>query len=265
MICFSLYSGSSGNAVFVKEKDTAVLIDAGGSFRRLKAALEAIGETPERLSAILVTHEHTDHTGALGQAAQKLRIPVFCLQKVAKEIYLATLRKGKNEEAAALARCIKTVEPGRLYGVGDLDFTPFSTPHDSEDSCGFLLGDKTVGVATDLGAVTDGVREALTGCENVILEANHDLDMLYNGPYPPYLKERVASETGHLNNVDCGRFAAELCRAGCRNLMLFHLSAENNLPGLARDTVLAALEQAGVDPGSVRLVVADRTEVTRFL
>ncbi len=265
MICFSLFSGSSGNSVFVKEKDTAVLVDAGGSLRRIAKALAGVGSSLSAIKAVLVTHEHTDHTAALGQLALKTEIPVFCLPKVAKEIYLAFLQRGKGATAAALARRIRTVEAGSVYGVGAIEFEPFPTPHDSVESCGYLLQGKKIGIATDLGSVTPAVREALTGCENVILEANHDLAMLFEGPYPPYLKERVASERGHLNNEDSARFAVELCAAGCRNLMLFHLSAENNLPEKARAAVWEALKTSGLDLGGIRLVTAARSEVTRLL
>ena len=265
MICFSLFSGSSGNSVFAKEKDTAVLIDAGGSCRRIAKALGCVGSSLSEISAILVTHEHTDHTAALGQLALKTQAPVFCLPKVAKEIYLSFLQKGKSGEAAALARRIRTIEAGSVYETGAIAFEPFSTQHDSVESCGYLLQGKKIGIATDLGCVTPAVREALTGCENVILEANHDLAMLFEGPYPPYLKERIASERGHLNNEDSARFAVELCAAGCRNLMLFHLSAENNLPEKARAAVREALKTSGADLSAVRLVAAARSEVTRLL
>lgn len=262
MICYSLFSGSSGNSIFIREGDSAVLVDAGGSLRRVEKALLSIGEDLSRVKGVLVTHEHSDHVSALGQIALKRPIPIYCLKESAKEIYLCTLMKGRDEEAAALAKCIRTIEPGNLYGVGELDFEAFSTPHDSAASCGYLFGEKTLGVATDLGRVTPEVRRALTGCRSVILESNHDTDLLFNGPYPPYLKERVASDRGHLNNADCAAFAAELVSAGCRDLMLFHLSKENNTP---EDALRAALEAVRPLDASVRLIAADRSEVTRFL
>ena len=267
MTVYSLFSGSSGNCIFIRENNTRVLLDAGGSFKRISEALENIGETPASIDAILLTHEHSDHTMGLEGFLKKREVPVFCLKKVAKEIYLALLaKKGAGNGASLLAKWIRTVEPGEEYEWGSVSFTPFSTPHDSMDSCGYVFNGKTLGVATDLGTVTPEVEEALCGCKNVILESNHDTEMLFSGPYPPYLKERVASDHGHLNNRDCASFACRLFCAGCRNLMLFHLSAENNDPELALETTRLALEQIeGFRDSGFSLSAALRRSETRLL
>jgi len=182
-------------------------------------------------------------------------------------MYLTLMQKGSRVEASALARNIRTVCPGEEYEVGKLLITPFQTPHDSVDSQGFIIGDRELGIATDLGSVTPEVALYLTGCKNVILESNHDLEMLYNGPYPPYLKERVASGNGHLNNAECAAFAGKLLSAGCENFTLFHLSSENNTPQLALSETESVLsgKMCAVQDCDFRLRVAARHEVTEIL
>ncbi len=266
MICTSLYSGSSANCVYVKERNTEILVDAGGSCKQIRAALQEIGTDLKNIRAILVTHEHSDHIKGVGTIAKNFGVPIYCQQKVAKEMYLFYLQKGCDNEAAALVKWIRTVQPGSLYEAEEITFSPFSTPHDSMDSCGYVLGEKELGIATDLGHVSEEVRNALLGCRNVILESNHDLKMLRCGPYPPYLKERIASDRGHLNNADCAAFAGELLHCGCRNLLLFHLSAENNRPEIAFRETAEALQKEGAAVGKdIRLSVAARREGTKFL
>ncbi len=267
MVCYSLFSGSSGNSIYLEEGKTKILIDVGGSMRQIENALCSIGKTLSEISAIFVTHEHSDHTKGLPVISKNLSIPVFCQTEVAKEMYLSLLQKGHQKDASSLARCIRTVNTGEEYEIGDILITPFKTPHDSVNSQGFIIGDRTLGIATDLGHVSDEVSLFLTGCKNVILESNHDLEMLYDGPYPPYLKERVASDHGHLNNKDCAAFSARLLEAGCENLTLFHLSQENNTPEIAykdNEEIIGKLCGAKRDC-DYTLKVADRYEVTRVL
>lgn len=265
MVCYTLFSGSSGNSIYLKEGETSILVDAGGSMNKIESALRSIGSSLSEISAIFLTHDHSDHTGALPVMAKHCSIPIYCQVKVAKELYLGLIKKGKEKEAACLARTIRTVEPGEEYEVGKLLVTPFQTPHDGADSQGFIIGERALGIATDLGHVSDEVARYLLGCERVILESNHDLDMLYNGPYPPYLKERVASDFGHLNNPDCAAFCTELLKKGCRDFTLFHLSSENNTPELARNTALFALSRLGAKEGEdFALRCAERYEVTKL-
>ena len=206
MVCYSLFSGSSGNAIYLKRNGTEILVDAGGSIRQIAAALASCGTSIEKISAVFVTHEHVDHTRGIGMLAKRFRLPVFCQTAVAKELYYDALRKDRKDEADALARTIRTVEPGEEYEWGDFVLTPFATPHDSVASEGFLIGDREIGIATDLGCVTAEVRRALTGCRSVILESNYDREMLLGGIYPPHLKARVSSDHGHLDNADCAAF-----------------------------------------------------------
>ncbi len=267
MVCYSLFSGSSGNCIYLEDGGSRILIDVGGSMRQIDLALQKVGTALCEIDAIWITHEHSDHTKGLPVMAKHLSIPVFCQHKVAKEVYLSLMQKGNRTEATALAKNIRTVLPGEEYEVGNLLITPFQTPHDSVDSQGFIIGDRELGIATDLGHVSPDVALYLTGCKNVILESNHDVKMLYDGPYPPYLKERVASDNGHLNNADCAAFAGKLLAAGCENFTLFHLSSENNTPKIALDETLAVLcgKMGAVQDRDFRLQVSRRHEVTRVL
>ena len=267
MICYSLFSGSSGNCIYLEEGGSRILIDAGGSMRQIDLALRQVGSCLCEINAVWITHEHSDHTKGLPIMAKHLNIPFYCQQKVAKEMYLSLKQKGLHAEAGAIAKNIRTVCPGEEYEVGDLLITPFQTPHDSVDSQGFIIGDRVLGIATDLGHVSAEVALYLTGCKNVILESNHDVQMLYDGPYPPYLKERVASDNGHLNNVDCAAFAGKLLSAGCENFTLFHLSSENNTPALALEETASVLcGKMGAKPDAdFHLRAASRHEVTKIL
>jgi len=266
MECYTLFSGSSGNCIYLKEGKTEILIDAGGSMRQIEKALCSVSSSPQQISGIFVTHEHGDHTKALPMLCKYFSIPLYIQRKVAKELYLSLLSHGGDSLAAAFARCVRTVNPGEEYEVGDFVVTPFRTPHDSVESQGFVIGDRLLGIATDLGHVSEEVRSYLIGCENVILESNHDLDMLWDGPYPPYLKDRVASEHGHLNNVDCADFAKDLLQNGCRNYTLYHLSKENNTSELALETTLSSLNNLGAKEGiDYSLRAALRCEVTKVL
>lgn len=265
MTAYTLFSGSSGNCIYLQKQNTRILVDVGGSMRHINETLKGLSTSLSEIDAIFITHEHSDHTKALPMLAKHLSIPIYCQREVAKEMYLSLLAKS-SAEAAALAKRIRTVEPGDEYAVGSLLITPFKTPHDSVDSQGFVVGDRELGIATDLGHVSQNVRHFLTGCQSVILESNHDLEMLYNGPYPPYLKERVSSGNGHLNNAESAAFSADLLKHGCKNFTLFHLSEENNTPALAKGETLGALTDLGAAENvDFTLNVAARYEVTKVL
>ena len=266
MECYSLFSGSSGNCLYVREGKTEILVDAGLNCKRIAQDLLSVGSDLSRISAILITHEHVDHVAALPVLLCAKPMPVYCQEKVAKELYFGYQMRNKSKWAEVFARCVRTVEEESEYQVGDLVFAPFKTPHDSADSEGFVFQEGELGVATDLGHISSAVRRALMGCKNVVLESNHDLEMLWNGTYPYPLKERVASDNGHLNNFDSASFSAELLQAGCRNFTLFHLSAENNTPELALAAYDEAFRKIGASVGcdcSVR--TASRWEVTKVL
>ena len=257
----TLYSGSTGNAAYLETPGARILIDAGKCTRTLIASLKSIGVDVDTVDAIFITHEHTDHVASLEVLAKKYPIPVHILLKSALRY--------KDTQPEALCNCLQIYEKAPFtVHVGDVTVTSFVTPHDSRASVGyrfeFFDGEQTVriGYATDIGYITEEIREGLSGCESVVLESNHDVDMLMSGPYPYDLKLRIRSKRGHLSNRDCADFAAELAGQGTRNFLLAHLSEENNYPDLAYDETFSAL--AGYDtalriaaPNAVTMLVGE--------
>ena len=250
---FSLYSGSTGNSFLLEANGTCILIDAGKSAKALCAALAECGHKPEDIAAVFVTHEHSDHIKAL---------PVF-LKKHPVPIHLPVACAYKLETEPSAAPLLIPHPPIHTEELNGIRITSFPTPHDSNGSVGYLLeipveeGDYyRIGFATDIGYVSPTVNEHLTGCHAVVLESNHDLEMLQYGPYPYDLKLRVASKRGHLSNVDSACFAAKLCRCGTKSVMLAHLSQENNTPDTAYSEYLGQIATEDVhiciaDPDAV--------------
>ena len=251
----SLYSGSTGNATYIEAGRAKILIDAGKCARTLCKELAAIGVDIDEIDAIFLTHEHRDHIGALEVLAKKHPIPVHVTRKSMPRLI--------SSPDSALVGCLISHPPIYHEFVKDLRVSSFPTPHDSRDSVGYHLEFEDsegvthkIGYATDIGHVSSHVREGLLGCETVVLESNHDPEMLWGGPYPYDLKDRIASRWGHLSNPDCAEFAAELTANGTQNLMLAHLSQENNEPQLAYNEVLMAI----ADP-TVNLRIAAPDEI----
>lgn len=243
----SLYSGSGGNSVLVSAAGTSVLIDAGKSARALCAALCAVGSDISQISAIFVTHEHTDHVSALEMISKKYRIPVHMTASSAANMPVGEFLDG------VLVRH----PPLFVEKIGGLCVSSFMTSHDSACSVGYRIGfsddgeEHFWGIATDTGYVTRDMEKELSGCEAVVIESNHDREMLDFGSYPPTLKARIRSRRGHLANDDCAAFAAVLSGRGTRSILLAHLSRENNRPDVAYSAVCPAL------PENVKLLVAD--------
>jgi len=241
-----LYSGSTGNAALLTDGETAVLIDAGRSARALCTALNAAGVSPDTVSAIFLTHEHSDHTSALEIFLKHHPIPVHAAGASADRLLA---RPGERIHAALIPH-----PPLFSHTVGPFSFQSFRTSHDSAESVGYRITYKDsatgtihiIGYVTDLGVVSPTVENALSGCEAVVLECNHDKDMLATGPYPYDLKCRIASRRGHLSNVDCAVFATRLASCGMKRLLLAHLSKANNSPELALGEVQSALVGTGV-------------------
>lgn len=252
-----LYSGSNGNAALLEAGDTALLIDAGRGAKSLYAALEAAGTSPDAISAIFLTHEHHDHTAALDVFLKQHPIPVHTTTASAKKL----------GQSARISMRPHLVEHGPLFEVtvGPFTLSSFPTPHDSAGSVGYRItvtteeGVHVIGYATDLGYVTPEVERGLIGCEAVVLECNHDTEMLKTGPYPYFLKRRIASSRGHLSNSDCAAFCAKLAETGTTRFLLAHLSETNNLPELALSEVCAAL--AGFP---VSVAAADPIHITEL-
>ena len=240
---YALYSGSGGNSTFIKVGESRILIDAGKSARALCRALCDIGESVDDIDAIFITHEHADHVSALEVLSKKHEIPIHITEVSAVSLdRLPTAALHNNLCRHGVEFCEQ---------VGALRVSSFRTPHDSRMSVGYRIefendGEElAIGFATDIGYVSDEIRKNLIGCRAVIIESNHDADMLMSGPYPRELKLRVASKRGHLSNAECAEFASELAESGTRAFMLAHLSRENNEPTLAIDEVGGVLEEYG--------------------
>lgn len=237
----SLYSGSSGNCIYVEDGDDGVLIDAGVSMRRICAGLQAVGSDITRVRAVFLTHEHSDHIKALPMLFKKYEIPVFATPGTVRGACAAV-------EGLVPAR-FEQMETGCCAEVGGMAISSFATSHDSLESVGYRIsfaGGENAAVATDLGFVDEPVMHGVQGCKMVMLESNHDIDMLRNGRYPYYLKRRILSAMGHLSNRDCAAVLPALAGTGMRHVVLAHLSADNNLPALALETATEALCAAGL-------------------
>ena len=238
-----LGSGSSGNAVLVEaddgERRTRVLVDAGFSARDLEARLDLAGVGPTQVDAILITHDHGDHTRGMGVFARRHGTPVHLTERT----FAACRGQFRGSERT------QTYTAARPFQVGSLRAEPFMTAHDAADPVAVALVDvgtgARVGIATDLGRPTAGVRHALTGCDFLVLEANHDEVMLRVGPYPRSVQARIASSHGHLSNQAAARFAIELAHPRLAGVLLAHVSAQCNDPELAKGVVGSALERAG--------------------
>ena len=234
-----LFSGSSGNCLYVGTSTSGLLVDAGVSARRIERALWEREIDPGSIGAILITHEHTDHIAGVRVFCKKFRIPVYATPGTC-----AALREGHVLEPTTM------VLPNTdTTQIGEFSVTPFGTSHDCRESCGYrivLPDDRCVGVATDLGVMTDAVRDHLWGCDLIHIESNHDVRMLENGPYPYPLKRRILSSLGHLSNEACARELPSLVRSGTTRIVLGHISRENNLPDLAYATARAELEACGM-------------------
>ena len=237
----TLASGSSGNALLLSCGGSHVLLDAGISCRRVTAALRELGLEPGSLSAILITHTHADHISGLQTLLKRCSAPVFATERAGRELAWRL--------PAAAAR-LAALDFGSTQPIGEFSVTAVPTSHDAPGSCGFRLDteDGSVGVLTDTGYVTGEAAEILEGVDLAVLEANHDTDTLQSGPYPYYLKQRILGPQGHLSNADAARFAAALAENGASEIILAHLSRENNTPAMAQTAVEQALSAAGVSP-----------------
>jgi len=252
----SLYSGSSGNSTFISAGKTKILIDAGLSGKRIIEALFSIGENPSELSAILVTHEHSDHIKGVGIISRKFNIPVFANKKTweAMEDFIGPI---KMENMV----CFDTQQE---FEIGDICVKPFPIPHDAAEPVGFnmFVGTKKVTVATDIGHINRSLLNSFEMSDLILLESNHDIEMLRVGRYPWPLKKRISSDIGHLSNDMAAKVVAYMAEKGTGKFLLGHLSKENNFPELAYQTVYNALCEKKIFPESdVMLDVAlrDRT------
>ena len=256
----SMGSGSSGNCYYLESEDDALLIDAGVGVRGLKKHFRDYGLSLSRVHHILITHDHADHIKSVGSLSNDQHLPVYATRIVHEGIdrnYCVA-----KKVAADLRRY---VEPGVPLQVGTFVVTPFTVPHDSSDNVGYeiVAGDVVFCIITDVGRITDEIAFRIGRAHYLVIEANHDVEMLMSGPYPQYLKTRIVSGSGHLNNTLCGEAIANNMREHLRHVWLCHLSEENNHPELARKTVEAVLRSYGIIVGKdLQLDVLKRTMPT---
>jgi phosphoribosyl 1,2-cyclic phosphodiesterase len=241
-----LASGSKGNAIYISDGFTAILIDAGLSATEIKRRLKSRGLNPKDLNAILVTHEHSDHIQAVGVLSRQLKLPIYLSRNIEKKV----------SSGNSLYE-IQTFNSGSTFQINNLAVHPFAVSHDAADPVGFTIGQNgsRIGVATDLGTVTPHVKENLKHCQLLILEANHDPDMLINGPYPWYLKQRIQSHSGHLSNGQSKRLLMQLQHKGLEHVILAHLSQINNAP----TKVLAELSEALASTAAEKSFTSSKT------
>lgn len=243
-ICFG--SGSSGNCYYLYTEKSGLMIDSGVGFRALKKHFKDRMIPISHLKHILVTHDHADHVKSVGAMSNEYNLSVYATEKVhfgIKQNYVVRIKPQPEN--------IHIIEKGVTFQLDDFKITPFEVPHDSMDNVGYFIECDGVNfcLMTDMGSVTDEILAFIHKANYLVIEANHDLEMLKNGPYPPFLKQRVASPHGHMNNAECGRILAENLTPVIRHVWLCHLSAENNHPELARKTVDAVLADYGLITG----------------
>lgn len=246
----TLFSGSSGNCTYIKYGNDEILIDAGKNAKCICKALEDIGTSIDNIKAIFITHEHSDHTSALRVLLKKRSIPIF-------------VPKGcsfKMSDICPECTCFEKVPFEEK--IGKITVRSFKTPHDSDDSAGYIadFGDYFVAVATDMGCVEKNVVKELAGCRYALIEANYDEDMLKHGIYPEYLKDRIASSCGHMSNEGAAMLGTILLRTGTKRIAFGHLSRENNLPLHVKEQMDKKLMEKGIEQGDY--LVASRDEVT---
>ena len=233
-----LFSGSDGNSTYISYENGAFLVDAGASFKALSNAIQNCGGSVEEVRGIFITHEHSDHIKGLKPLINKTKMPVFASEK--------TLETLVETDAVPSGANLNPIDSElELFGA---KICRFNTSHDCDGSSGYtftLSGDNKIAVCTDLGVVTEEVRNALSGSKTVLIEANHNIEMLNKGPYPPQLKMRILSDKGHLSNNSCAAELPNLLKQGAINFILGHISKNNNTPLLALQSARAALADIG--------------------
>lgn len=241
-----LGSGSQGNGTLVQAGATTILIDCGFMLRDAEKRIRNLGVAPHDLTAIVVTHEHYDHIGGVARLARKHRLPVFLTEGTRAAWRDAPVPRNQ------------AVVPGQAFTIGDITVEPFAVPHDAREPCHYVAGNGSfrVGVVSDAGAATDAMRAALSGCDALLVEFNHDSEMLANGPYQAPLKARVGGPLGHLSNAQAAELVASLDNSRLKHLVLTHLSQKNNTPELA----LAAATACAAAGGAREIVCAHQAE-----
>ena len=248
----SLYSGSSGNSLFVESENTKLLVDAGVSSKKIEEALANLEIDPTSIDGILITHEHSDHVQGLGTFAKKFNLPVFVNEK--------TLDAMPKQKENISEKNIKLFNINEKFEIGDLKVKPFSIPHDAANPCGFNIfkDDKKISIATDIGHMTNGILKNLEDSIFIMLESNYDPEVLKYSKYPYQLKTRIAGPDGHLSNELAGKTISYLLNSGLKQAVLGHLSKQSNFPELAYKTVIDEIMCTKYDENSLKLSVASR-------
>lgn len=253
----SLVSGSSGNCSLISDGKTTLLADCGLSCKKLEQALAKINMTPNDIDALLITHEHSDHIKGAGVVSRKYSLPVFATAKTHENMDIGNIDE-KN---------IRYISPDIDFEIGTIGVKPFSIPHDAANPVGynFFFGEKKLSLATDIGKMNEYIFDHLKGSIAVLLESNHDINMLKTGRYPAVLKKRILGDFGHLSNEAAAKTVLELVKSGTRHIMLGHLSNENNTPQAAFAQTVRTLTENGIDlKKDAAISVAARYEVSRF-
>lgn len=248
----SLYSGSSGNSLFVQSDNTKILIDCGVSSKKIEGTLNSMDVDASSIDAILVTHEHSDHVKGLATFSSKFDIPVFSTAQTFDNMEKVTSRIATNN--------INYFKIDEKFCIGDLEILPFSIPHDAANPCGFNLfnSNKKISIATDIGHMNCAILKKLEGSSFVLLESNYDTEVLKCCSYPFSLKSRISGPTGHLSNDMAGKTITYLLKNGLKTAMLGHLSKESNLPELAYRTTVNEILSNGIDENTFNISVASR-------
>lgn len=242
----SIGSGSSGNCYYLQTANDAMLIDAGVGIRTMKKHLHDYGLSIDSVNHILITHDHADHIKSVGVVSTEYGIPVYAT----REVHVGIQRNYCVPKKVPSDKC-RIIEKDVRVKIGDFYVTPFAVPHDSSGNVGFCVevDDVTFCIMTDVGHVTEDMRQYIGKANYLVIEANYDTEMLHDGPYPAHLKIRIDSPTGHLSNRDCGEAIANYATDKLRHVWLCHLSEENNHPVLALKTVEQTLRSYGLIVG----------------
>ena len=256
----SLSSGSNGNCYYIGTESVAFLIDVGIGGRTIKKRLSDAGIPFESIDFILVTHDHSDHIRSLGLFTQRFHKPVYATRTLHKALSRNYCTMGK------MTGCAEYLEEGESRDICGVQVTPFTVPHDATQTVGYhiAIGGEKFTVMTDLGDVTDDAVRYASLADHLIVEANYDIDMLVGGPYPPELKARIMSGHGHLSNEQTAALVRRAAHEGLRDIFLCHLSAENNTPSRAFETVKKTLENIGSQASLVCLPRMQTSEVYRY-
>ncbi len=256
----SIASGSSGNCIYTGNKDTHFLVDTGISRKRILEGLDQIEVDPSTISGIFITHEHIDHIGGLGVFLRKYKVPVFATGRTIDQI-LSTKSLGKVD-----VNLFESITPDVPISINGVTIEASSVLHDAADPVCYTFKDEDskVGIATDFGTYDDYLVEKMSGCQSLLVEANHDLNMLMVGPYPYPLKRRIMGNKGHMSNERAGEFLSKIIGKETKNILLGHLSKENNYGELAYETVKCELSMRNIDieQSSMVMQVASRVEPT---